>query len=105
MTWDLLNDLWHYDSGTGEWTWMSGDNVQNQPGVYGTRGVAAAANTPGARYGAVSWIDASGDLWLFGGEGYSGDGNYDWLNDLWRYDTATNQWAWVNGLPYIDSRY
>ena len=53
-----------------EWTWMSGANVTNQTGVYGIKGVPDAANVPGARRGAVSWIDSSGDLWLFGGEGF-----------------------------------
>ena len=109
---DLLNDLWHYDSGTGQWTWMSGANVPNQLGVYGTRGVADAANVPGARYGAVCWIDEDDNLWLFGGEGYDRAEWRDvwdedgwvkgWLNDMWRYDTATNQWSWVAGDDMMD---
>ena len=49
-----------------------------QPGVYGTQGVPSAANVPGGRYGSVSWIDSSGNLWLFGGAGRNGP-----LNDLW----------------------
>ncbi len=103
--WGLLNDLWRYDTVTGEWTWMSGSSLTDQFGVYGTRGVPDAANVPGARAGAVSWIDSSGDLWLFGGRGFDRDGQYDWLNDLWRYDTAANQWAWEDGLPFIDLVY
>jgi hypothetical protein len=67
---------------------MSGSNTvpsggAGQPGVYGTLGVPAAANVPGGRESAVSWIDSGGDLWLFGGGGSAlaqGD-----LNDLWRY--------------------
>ena len=42
-----LNDLWKYSA--GEWTWMSGSNVVNQEGTYGTQGTAAAGNIPGAR--------------------------------------------------------
>ena len=30
---------------------MSGSNTTSQPGVYGTKGVPAAANVPGARDG------------------------------------------------------
>jgi hypothetical protein len=55
------------------------------PGVYGTQGVSAAANVPGARVLAVSWTDASGNLWLFGGDGYGANGTSGNLNDLWRY--------------------
>ena len=35
--------------------------------VYGTKGVPAAGNVPGARDYAVAWADSSGNLWLFGG--------------------------------------
>ena len=34
----------------------------------------------------MSWIDASGNLWLFGGDGYDSVGTQDeYLNDLWKY--------------------
>ena len=49
-----------------QWTWMSGTNSVDQPGIYGTKGMAAAANQPGGREGSVSWTDATGNLWLFG---------------------------------------
>ena len=65
-----LNDLWMFTPSTGEWTWMSGSNSWWQPGVYGTKGVPAATNVPGARDPACSWMDSSGNLWLFGGNGY-----------------------------------
>jgi len=52
-----LNDLWKFD-GTN-WTWVSGSDLINQPGVYGTMGVASPSNAPGARYGSISWIDRS----------------------------------------------
>jgi hypothetical protein len=53
--------------------------------VYGTLGVAAAANAPGARIGSVSWIDSAGKGWLFGGSGYDSGGAVGTLNDLWVY--------------------
>ena len=46
---------------------MSGSDQIDAAGVYGTKGVAAPANVPGARYDSCSWTDSSGDLWLFGG--------------------------------------
>ena len=55
------------------WTWISGANTINAQGVYGTKGVPAAGNVPGARSGSVSWIDGAGNLWLFGGYGYGLD--------------------------------
>jgi hypothetical protein len=42
---------------TGPWSWSSGSNTGGAAGVYGTRGVAAVGNAPGARDSAVSWTD------------------------------------------------
>ncbi len=100
-TFGHLNDLWQYDPTTLEWTWVSGSNTQNQSGTYGTQGVAAPSNVPGARDSAVSWLDPSGTLWLFGGGGYDSAGNYGYLNDLWQYDPATLEWTWVSGSNMI----
>lgn len=92
----LLNALWKFDPATSEWTWVKGDNTVNAVGVYGTKGVAHASNQPGARYSSQAWTDANGDLWLFGGNGYSGAA-MGILNDLWKYDISLNQWIWING--------
>ena len=98
-----LNDLWKYNPATNEWTWVKGDNTIEQFGVYGTQGTAAAGNKPGARYGSVSWSDASGNLWLFGGDSYTAS-SYGDLNDLWKYNPATNQWTWVKGDNTSDQK-
>jgi N-acetylneuraminic acid mutarotase len=92
-----LNDLWKYDPQTNMWTWVSGTNIINQPGSYGTRGVADANNVPGARDFAASTVDSLGNLWLFGGFGTDSAGNNGPLNDLWKYDTQTGNWTWVAG--------
>ena len=94
---DDLNDLWKYSAVTKQWTWTGGSKAVAALGVYGTRGTAAAANTPGARDGGIIWTDSAGNVWLFGGEGYDSTGNDDFLNDLWKYNPATNQWTWVGG--------
>ena len=70
----ILNDLWMYSISSGQWTWMSGSNVVNQIGTYGTLGTPAPANVPGARDSDVSWTDMSGNLWLFGGHGFDSAG-------------------------------
>jgi alpha-tubulin suppressor-like RCC1 family protein/beta-lactam-binding protein with PASTA domain len=92
-----LNDLWKFDG--DNWIWVSGSNARNQYGVYGTKGVAASDNAPGARYGSISWMDASGNLWLFGGSGYAVSGS-GYLNDLWKFDG--DNWTWVSGSSTIN---
>jgi hypothetical protein len=91
---NAYNDLWRYNIGTNMWTWMKGANFQNQVGVYGTLGVPAPANTPGARGVYAHWKDNSGNLWLFGG---LQNGGANIFNDLWRYEGTTNNWAWMGG--------
>ena len=88
-----LNDLWKYSA--GQWTWMSGSNMINERGAYGSQGMAAAGNIPGARTATFSWSDAAGNLWLYGGRGYDSAGTLGLLNDLWKYNAG--QWTWVGG--------
>ncbi|HTW80564.1 MAG TPA: kelch repeat-containing protein [Terracidiphilus sp.] len=94
----LYNDLWKFDG--SEWTWVSGSDTANQESVYGTMGTAAAGNMPGARYGAVSWRDASGNFWLFGGIGIDSSGQTGPLNELWKL--SGGQWTWVGGSNTIN---
>ena len=75
-----LDDLWKFDG--ANWTWVSGDKIINQSGVYGN---ATSWNKPGSRAGSISWIDKSGNLWFFGGLGYDSAGHLGDLNDLWQY--------------------
>jgi hypothetical protein len=91
---DNLNDLWKYSA--GEWTWVSGSDLVNQTGIYGTLGMTDPGNVPGARYSAVSWCDKKGNFWLFGGLGYDSTGTIGSLSDLWEgsYD-STGQWLWT----------
>jgi N-acetylneuraminic acid mutarotase len=98
-----LNDLWQFSPSTGLWTWVSGGAAGNAGGVYGTLGTAAAGNVPGARYSASSWIDSSGDLWLFGGYGYNATTALGALNDLWRYSPSSGQWTWISGASGDDA--
>jgi N-acetylneuraminic acid mutarotase len=92
-----LNDLWELSASSGEWTWMGGSYVLGQPGNYGTLGVPAAGNIPGGREGAATWIDTSGNLWLFGGYGSYAAGTTGDMNDLWEFSPTTLQWTWMGG--------
>jgi Galactose oxidase, central domain/Kelch motif len=127
----ILNDLWMYNIASGQWTFVIGSNLANQTGAYPSQPVVGAANTigaagtcglavgdsalscspisltgalPGSRWGASGWIDASGNLWLFGGWGLdsTGTNGNGALNDTWVYtpNSTAGQpgtWAWVKG--------
>jgi len=103
-----LNDLWEYDVSANEWTWISGSSVTNEKGVYGSLGVFASANCPGARDGAIGWVDNSGNLWLFGGSGYGSNATPftpgGILNDLWEFNVNSKEWAWISGSSAPSAR-
>ena len=97
-----LNDLWEFNPSTNQWTWISGNSTllngdTGRPGVYGTQGTPAAGNNPGGRAGAAHWTDSSGNLWLFGGDGFDVNDNLGELNDLWEFSPSTSKWTWVGG--------
>jgi len=98
----LMNDLWKYNISSNTWTWVNGSNIGNESGIYGTQGIAAVNNNPGARNGAATWLDNNGNLWLFGGRGKDINGNEGELNDLWKYDISNNTWTWVAGSSIKD---
>jgi hypothetical protein len=94
----IFNDLWKYSGGI--WTWVAPDMPTdpnpfvNELGLYGTQNVGDTANAPGSREQGMSWTDASGNLWLFGGFGWgtipvtSGTNVHsgeDSLQDLWEF--------------------
>jgi len=93
-----LNDLWRWD-GSG-WTWISGSDVVSQPGIYGTKGIVANSNMPGARSASVAWTDFNGNFWFFGGAGRDSGGISGNLNDLWRWNG--NNWSWVSGSDVVN---
>ena len=67
-----LNDLWKYSNGS--WTWISGNNIINIAGVYGTQGVPSTSIYPGSRSSMGFGIDSTGSIWIFGGFGYDSTG-------------------------------
>jgi hypothetical protein len=103
--------------------------AQGTYGFYGTLGSGVscaslnqtpACTFPGSRWGGVTWTDAAGNLWMFGGQGFA-DASYGLLNDVWEFtpgvycgaDAACNgttppaagtgiwtgTWTWQAGLP------
>jgi N-acetylneuraminic acid mutarotase len=105
-----LNDLWEFNPSTSKWTWTGGSSMMScetppclQSGTYGTLRTPAAGNIPGSRQEGSSWTDSKGHLWLFGGFGYGASGGQGWLNDLWEFNPATNEWAWISGSKIINA--
>jgi Galactose oxidase, central domain len=100
----LLNDLWKFNIATKTWTFVNGSTAANADGNYGTQGTPNAANAsgPGGRQASVSWFDASGNFWLFGGYNLSATGQPNAFNDLWEFNTTTNQWTWVSGASVVN---
>src|SRR5208283_909861 len=99
------------DCSHNDWTWIDGTKtagVAVPPAPqYGSFPSSAPetipnpyTNTPGARYSAAAWTDKSGNLWLFGGDGWelSGGSPPDTLNapmnDLWVCPMVGDQCQW-----------
>jgi Kelch motif len=89
------NDLWEYDPASNNWRWINGSTSTGQFGVYGTMGVAASTNTPGAREQTFTWVNGD-KTYIFGGRGFSSS-SQAFLADLWEYNSLTNNWRWING--------
>lgn len=98
----LVNDLWEFVPSSKTWTLVSGSTTFDQAGSYGT--TASPSNVPGARWGADSWVDSSGNFWIFGGQGFDSNGTKGLLNDLWEFQTTggLNEWIWVGGSEFAD---
>jgi N-acetylneuraminic acid mutarotase len=103
-----LNDLWEFSATTNEWAWMGGSNLIGSsgasPGVSGTLGTFSAANIPGARSAPVVWVDSAGNAWLIGGTGYGAANTSGYLDDVWEFNPATNEWAWMGGPSALTVR-
>ena len=101
---DKPYDLWKFSAAVGKWAWMAGPSTTVCTSFpctgevnYGTLGVADPSLYPSSRQEPVSFTGSDGSLWLFGGLGKDSRGTSGYLNDLWRFDTAQNAWAWVGG--------
>ncbi len=89
----LLNDLWLYSPGLQGWIPAALPITTTTVGAVTTNTVSIlpdqttdnpGGSTPGSRWGSVTWSDGSGNLWMFGGQGYSTTG-FGLLNDIWKF--------------------
>ena len=96
-------DLWEFKPAINQWCWIKGPGANNAAGVYGTRGIAAPGNNPGARgFCASTWVDTAGNLWLFGGWGHDINGTPGTMDDLWKFNIADTEWTWMKGSDLIN---
>lgn len=109
----FLNDVWVYDLGTGEWTWIAGDQQMVCPansnqncgnvGIYGVMGAPSPSNLPGSRSQSVFWTDHDGNFWLYSGWGFNADSiPNSGSQDLWRFNPDSQAWTWMGGSEYGD---
>jgi Kelch motif len=87
----LYTDLWKYSG--GQWSWIAGSQTVDELGIYPTStGQTSPTIQPGSRQEGEGWVDANGNLWLFGGYGLASlpsgksvhDG-FDSLQDIWEF--------------------
>jgi N-acetylneuraminic acid mutarotase len=99
----VQNDLWKYDVSTNQWSMIGGVSTLNPTGSYGPKSTYVNGNIPGGRQSATTWTDSAGTIWMFGGIGIDSVGANGYLNDLWQYVPATNEWIWMNGGVTINN--
>ncbi|NRA68012.1 MAG: hypothetical protein HRU19_26250 [Pseudobacteriovorax sp.] len=92
-----LADLWKFDTATSEWTFVSGTQYVNRGAVgLGSFNAFDSSHHPGGRSHAAMWADGDDNLYVLGG--YLHDGGR--RNDLWKYETDNNRWAWIGGKNF-----
>jgi hypothetical protein len=64
-----MNDMWVFNIEQGEWRWVSGLSTPNNLGIYNSTDASTIA--PGGRSFGASFSDSNGNLWIFGGGGFT----------------------------------
>jgi hypothetical protein len=72
----FFDDVWKFDG--SNWTWVDGPAGSSAAGINEIAQIAGSNEWPSARWADAAWVDADGNLWLFGGWNTSG-----YFNDLW----------------------
>ncbi|KAK4530581.1 hypothetical protein CCYA_CCYA04G1438 [Cyanidiococcus yangmingshanensis] len=93
-----LNDVWLYDTTSGNWTWVAGNDTINVAPFYGPKGIYGPNYNPGARLSPAFWTGSDGLLWLFGGQNI----NFEYLSDLWSFNTSSFEWAYMDGSTMLN---
>ncbi|MFP3596360.1 T9SS type A sorting domain-containing protein [Chryseobacterium sp. SIMBA_029] len=95
-------DMWKYDRSANMWIWISGTQADTSS-LPAQQGVASATALPKTYKDSYSWVDSQNNLWFFGGSSVITLNNSS--NQVWKYNTATNQWTWMKGSNDSDYQY
>ena len=89
-----FNDVWKYRIATNNWIWLGGSSTYNQPGVQTAVCETDSNNIP-ENYGENRAVcfDGCGNVFMFGGIGAACNDYSDVKNELWHYNTYSNEWT------------
>lgn len=80
-----FSDVWKYHIDIGQWSYQGGSNILDVYTYFGEKGVGSSETTPGARSESSSvWVTEDGQIWLYGGIGFSSEGHRAEFSDMWR---------------------
>ncbi len=102
----MMGDLWMYDLKTHTWAYVAGSPLANTHGAYPLAiGQGGLRYGPGARVSAaMAFNQLTNELFVFGGFGYGYiPGEIGFLNDLWSFNTVSNQFSWLGGSSGINA--
>ncbi len=96
----LFDDLWMFDPNTLMWTWKNSRSTSDTFSVIAAvKGVYSAQNKPRSLgYSPNTWVTSDNHLWLFGGQYPAPDNDFN--REMWQYDPAIDQWAWMGTFDY-----
>jgi hypothetical protein len=87
------SDIWSYDIALRSWVYVSNRGFAE---IYTDKNIESQTAHPGNRSRMASAMDKKGNFWLFGGETQDLGYHTGW-NDLWKFNTTTNNWTWLGG--------
>lgn len=95
-----LNDFWEYSPTGNTWTLKSAAGTITTPGLglCTVGNYTAGAYVVGGRGYSATWVDASGNFWLFGGRGCgNASTSPGFLSDVWMYNVGSGKWTFEGG--------
>jgi Galactose oxidase, central domain len=87
------SDVWYYDIALRSWAFVSNRGFNE---IFVEKNTESLTAHPGERSRMASAMDTKGNFWTFGGETKDLGYHTGW-NDLWKYNTVTNNWTWIGG--------
>lgn len=78
------NELWKWDGRS--WTLVLSDTARKVGKISAVKSAPSSVIMPTPRSGATAWVDAVGDVWLYGGE--NGAQINPTINELWKWNGA-----------------